>query len=931
MDKVEYDLDTSGGLMQEIQNLIAPPQSDESKRRQAVKDASNIYRRPAKTANHDTCDACKEDGDLLCCDLCPSSFHLQCCDPPLEDEDVPTGEWICNECKYGITKKCDLKIFLNNSSIVDKSNERCLSSQSSSPIECEAGLNPFEKLTSFCRNKNPTEFQLPTNMQDFTVMPGDRKRRTPLQAKKKDEEAQRHCFICTKSSRIGNLINCDFCPLVFHCDCLMPPLAQEPIGLWMCPNHPENFEPYIRTPKYSERAQVMEDLRSKVNHNAVKLQFFKRAKKERILMNRKFHKPKVRRVSVVPDIVKAQYRNPPAVVIPDMSFSNIHIQPHMKPFILPTPDEKEQWLKAVIDLHCSIATDLEKVKTSSSEVNVIKSEATVSSVLPIPSSTSSFTICSQVAPSSTSDLSCSTSSISSSPLPTSSVTHSPTLPSLHTTSTLNSSSVVSVVTACSAIAATSLTSAIAVTSLSSAIAATSLTTAIAVTSLSSAIAATSLTTAIAVTMLSPSIVVTTLSSAIDATALTSPSSISSTSTSPVLLTDTAVTTTPVQHDAEMLDMSLNDSDVVSSSQGVKEDVASISMEADSTSTSCTLTASEDSMDSQPSSLWEDECESIETPAVSSNVVIVANRSIVSNSMPAVMSLSPPSFVLPTISSRMREKLSSSTTTSNHMVSSISSEILKDPTLSQLDDRLIRILAFQRLQQLVDKKNQSIPKINKPGITEAKSYLQVTETKNVIAVLSPLNGIASTCYMRYKSFNAGQGADMDLCFSSYGYCNYVSAKHATIFYDKESDQFELLNYSEHGTIVDNVLYSCDFSEKAKSNITSGNARYDSHWKYMDPAERKRKPPVGRTTRGLGTEFITKKCNCRASASSLIGGSGAGWEGTAILHHGSYVKFGCLHFVFSIVNCATTSSPERCEQVPIKPDHPSKYGKIKTEVA
>lgn len=25
-------------------------------------------------------------------------------------------------------------------------------------------------------------------------------------------------------------------------------------------------------------------------------------------------------------------------------------------------------------------------------------------------------------------------------------------------------------------------------------------------------------------------------------------------------------------------------------------------------------------------------------------------------------------------------------------------------------------------------------------------------------------------------------------------------------------FELLNYSEHGTTVDNVLYSCDFSDK-----------------------------------------------------------------------------------------------------------------------
>ena len=30
-------------------------------------------------------------------------------------------------------------------------------------------------------------------------------------------------------------------------------------------------------------------------------------------------------------------------------------------------------------------------------------------------------------------------------------------------------------------------------------------------------------------------------------------------------------------------------------------------------------------------------------------------------------------------------------------------IIIDPTLSQLDERLVRILAFQRLQQLVEKK------------------------------------------------------------------------------------------------------------------------------------------------------------------------------------------------------------------------------------
>lgn len=41
-----------------------------------------------------------------------------------------------------------------------------------------------------------------------------------------------------------------------------------------------------------------------------------------------------------------------------------------------------------------------------------------------------------------------------------------------------------------------------------------------------------------------------------------------------------------------------------------------------------------------------------------------------------------------------------------------------------------------------------------------------------------------------------------------------------------------------------------------------------------------------------------CGCRASSSSLIGGSGAGWEGTAFLRHGSSVKLGCLQFVFTV---------------------------------
>lgn len=41
------------------------------------------------------------------------------------------------------------------------------------------------------------------------------------------------------------------------------------------------------------------------------------------------------------------------------------------------------------------------------------------------------------------------------------------------------------------------------------------------------------------------------------------------------------------------------------------------------------------------------------------------------------------------------------------------------------------------------------------------------------------------------------------------CSFQNTKH-----------YELLNYSEHGTTVDNVLYSCDFSEKASPTPPSG---------------------------------------------------------------------------------------------------------------
>lgn len=45
-------------------------------------------------------------------------------------------------------------------------------------------------------------------------------------------------FVCRNSSH-GRMVSCDFCPLIFHLDCLQPPLTIPPSTVWMCPIHPD--------------------------------------------------------------------------------------------------------------------------------------------------------------------------------------------------------------------------------------------------------------------------------------------------------------------------------------------------------------------------------------------------------------------------------------------------------------------------------------------------------------------------------------------------------------------------------------------------------------------------------------------------------------------------------------------------------------------
>uniref|UniRef100_A0A673GB59 PHD finger protein 12-like n=1 Tax=Sinocyclocheilus rhinocerous TaxID=307959 RepID=A0A673GB59_9TELE len=90
----------------QIQQLLAPPRSEDGEKRRKPERET---RRGGRATNHDTCDSCREGGDLLCCDHCPAAFHLQCCNPPLSREMLPPGDWMCHRCS--VRKKVGKFIF----------------------------------------------------------------------------------------------------------------------------------------------------------------------------------------------------------------------------------------------------------------------------------------------------------------------------------------------------------------------------------------------------------------------------------------------------------------------------------------------------------------------------------------------------------------------------------------------------------------------------------------------------------------------------------------------------------------------------------------------------------------------------------------------------------------------------------------------------
>lgn len=198
-------------------------------------------------SNDDFCSACGGSGVFICCETCPKSFHFICCDPPLDD--LPEENWSCREC-----------LARQNPEITKKWNS----------------IGLFGQLLNQTESMNPFEFQLPKKLRDNTFLkvstdahgqyddgtlkpelsysklngsqiPGFNYNHSLEVDSLYDKSGKPYlCHNCGLSGLENRfIVHCDYCPLVWHMDCLTEPCYKsKTIGSkWRCPNHIENLIP----------------------------------------------------------------------------------------------------------------------------------------------------------------------------------------------------------------------------------------------------------------------------------------------------------------------------------------------------------------------------------------------------------------------------------------------------------------------------------------------------------------------------------------------------------------------------------------------------------------------------------------------------------------------------------------------------------------
>lgn len=122
--------------------------------------------------------------------------------------------------------------------------------------------------------------------------------------------------------------------------------------------------------------------------------------------------------------------------------------------------------------------------------------------------------------------------------------------------------------------------------------------------------------------------------------------------------------------------------------------------------------------------------------------------------------------------------------------------------------------------------------------------------------------------------------------------------------QNSRDYELINYSCYGTYVNNVLYSNDLTERNYA-ATAEKKPIPVELQVREIIDKKRKVQRSRRTSfDAGCKMTAMDCLNRMECFCTTNNAEelrAGWEGPAILKHGTLLRFGCVSFVFSVVDC------------------------------
>lgn len=95
-------------------------------------------------------------------------------DPPLEQKDIPVGEWMCHTCQYNAEQIKSSTSSGDDAKPPQTRSKRTLSTPEMSTTKSnkKSKSNPLEVLIEAARSLNPKQFELPRSLSVPCIFPG---------------------------------------------------------------------------------------------------------------------------------------------------------------------------------------------------------------------------------------------------------------------------------------------------------------------------------------------------------------------------------------------------------------------------------------------------------------------------------------------------------------------------------------------------------------------------------------------------------------------------------------------------------------------------------------------------------------------------------------------------------------------------------------